>query len=114
MKKVTFTVAQILFLHKVREHIGYSGAIIIDFLDDNPEPTIEVDVNLSATDIEGMADSIQQYIDREEVPEEELETANEIFGILFPEEEVVQSEGEHNADDETDDEFDDYPGPDKE
>jgi hypothetical protein len=92
MKKVTFTVTQILFLHKVRQSISYSRDNIFDLLDENEDPKADVEFELSEEDIEDIADSIQGHIELEEIPDEDLATANEILVLLglLPEETVAE------------------------
>jgi hypothetical protein len=111
MKKITFTVAQLLFLTEVYHVIGFGSRAIRDIIDANQNPSVDVETELPDEDIEDIADSIQSHIDGGELSDEDLAIANSILVLLgILEEEVVEeSADQHDVTDE-DDEY--SPNPD--
>lgn len=107
MKKIIFTVAQLLLLQEVRGTIGYSSEVMLDLLDENKDPKDDVEFELSEEDIEDIADSIQWHIELEEIPDEDLAITNEILELLG----VLPEDAEETT--ETDTDIDKYQGADK-
>lgn len=82
MKKVTFTVKQLLILHDVRETQGFGSQKLLEVLDENEEPTGNTEIELSEEDVLDIIDSVQWHIEGNELSDEDLVTTKSILDLL--------------------------------